>query len=157
VRNSLQQERARAEWLERDIALAQGVAPNVVTIGPIARNKPVEEGANPIADRAPAAGARGDAQPNSEEAAVAAGLIGRTSALLRQGDIGAARVVLDRAVEMGRAQASFSLAGTYDPLILAKWGSYGTRGDAIKAQDLYAKADAARIQEAKAWLAALRR
>jgi hypothetical protein len=82
VRNSLQQERARAEWLERDLALAQGVAP---TIGPIGRNKPVEEGANPIVDRAPAEGARGDAQPNSEEAAVAAGLIGRTSALLRQG------------------------------------------------------------------------
>lgn len=157
LRSSLQQERARAERLERDLALAQGVAPNVVTIGPIARDKPVEEGANPIADRAPAAGARRDAQPNSEEAAVAARLIARASALLRQGDIGAARLVLERAVEMGSAQASFSLAETYDPLILAKWGTYGTRGDAIKAQDLYAKADAAGIQEAKARFEALRR
>jgi hypothetical protein len=157
LRSSLQQERARAERLERNLALAQRVAPNVVTIGPIARDKPVEEGANPIADRAPAAGARGDAQPNSEEAAVAAGLVARASALLRQGDIGAARIVLERAVEMGSAQASFSLAETYDPLILAKWGTYGTRGDAIKAQDLYANADAAGIQEAKARFEALRR
>jgi hypothetical protein len=88
---------------------------------------------------------------------VAAGLVARASALLRQGDIGAARIVLERAVEMGSAQASFSLAETYDPLILAKWGTYGTRGDAIKAQDLYANADAAGIQEAKARFEALRR
>jgi len=65
--------------------------------------------------------------------------------------------VLERAVEMGSAQASFSLAETFDPLILAKWGTYGTRGDAIKAKDLYAKADAAGIQEAKARFEALRR
>ena len=41
-----------------------------------------------------------------------------------------ARIVLERAVEMGSVQASFSLAETYDPLILAKWGTLGTRGDA---------------------------
>jgi hypothetical protein len=58
---------------------------------------------------------------------------------------------------MGSAQASFSLAETYDPLILAKWGTYGTHGDAIKAQDLYVKAEAAGIQEAKARFEALRR
>jgi chromosome segregation ATPase len=157
LRSLLQQERARAERLERDLALAQGVAPNGVTIGPMEREKPVEEGANSIADRAPAAGARRDAQPNFDEAAMAARLIARASALLRQGAIGAARIVLERAVEMGSAQASFSLAETYDPLILAKWGTYGTRGDTIKAQNLYAKADAAGIQEAKARFEALRR
>jgi hypothetical protein len=157
LRSSLQQERARAERLERDLALAQPVATNVVTIGSNARDKPVDESNDPAADQAPAASARGDAQPNSEEAAVAAGLVARATALLRQGDIGAARIVLERAVEMGSAQASFSLAETFDPLILAKWGTYGTRGDAIKAQDLYAKADAAGIKEAKARVKALRR
>ena len=157
LRNSLQQERARTERLERDIALAQGTAPNVVTIGSTTRDKSIEVAANPIAERAPAASARGDAQPNSEQAAVATGLVARASVLLRQGDIGAARLVLERAVEMGSAQASFALAETYDPLILAKWGTYGTRGDASKAQDLYARADAAGFQEAKARLEALRR
>jgi hypothetical protein len=36
-------------------------------------------------------------------------------------------------------------------------GTYGTRGDARKAQDLYARANAAGIQEAKARLEALPR
>ena len=157
LRSSLQQERARAERLESDLALAQRAASNAVTVGSIARDKSVGENAKPVVDRAPAAGVRGAAQPNSEQAAVAAGLVARASALLGQGNIGAARIVLERAVEMGSAQASFSLAETYDPLILAKWGTYGTRGDAIKARDLYAKADAAGIKEAKARYEALRR
>ncbi|MBR0753287.1 hypothetical protein JQ604_13945 [Bradyrhizobium jicamae] len=104
---------------------------------------------------APAAPVR--APVSSEQAAVATGLVARAAALLRQGDIGAARLVLERAVEMGSAQASFALAETYDPLTLAKWGTYGTRGDANKAQGLYARAAAAGIQEAKARLEALRR
>jgi hypothetical protein len=57
----------------------------------------------------------------------------------------------------GAPQASFSLPETFDPLILAKWRAYGTRGDAINANDLYAKADAVGIQEAKARFEALRR
>ena len=156
LRSSLQQERARAERLDRDLALAKQVAPNVVTVGSIARDKPTEN-AKPVADWSPAAGVRSDAQPNSKKAAVAAALLARASALLGQGDIGVARIVLERAVEMGSVQASFSLAETYDPLILAKWGTLGTRGDAVRAQDLYAKADAAGIKEAKARIEALRR
>ena len=156
LRSSLQQERARAEQLERDLALAKQVAPNAVTVGSTARDKPTEN-AKSVADRAPAAGVRSDAQPNSKKAAVGAALLARASALVGQGDIGAARIVLERAVEMGSVQASFSLAETYDPLILAKWGTLGTRGDAVRAQDLYAKADAAGIKEAKARIEALRR
>jgi len=37
-------------------------------------------------------------------------LLARASALLGQGNIGAARTVLERAVETGSAQASFMLA-----------------------------------------------
>jgi hypothetical protein len=147
LRNSLQHERAGAEQLERDLALAKQVAPNAVTVGSIARDEPTEN-AKSVADRSPAAGVRSDAQPNSKKVAVAA-LLARASAPLGQGDIGAARIVLERAVEMGSVQASFSLAETYDPLILAKWGTHGTRGDAVRAQDLYAKADARRNQGGK--------
>jgi TPR repeat protein len=96
-------------------------------------------------------------QLNADQPAEATLLGARASALLRQGDIGAARLLLERAVEMGSAQASFALAETYDPLTLAKWGTFGTRGDTRKAQDLYAKADAAGVGEAKARLEALRR
>jgi TPR repeat protein len=62
----------------------------------------------------------------------------------------AARDVLGRAAETGSARASFTLAETYDPLILPKWGVYGTRGDPTKARELYAKAEAGGIEEAKA-------
>jgi hypothetical protein len=41
------------------------------------------------------------------------------------------------------------LAETYDPVILSSWGTYGTRGEATKARELYAKAHAGGIQEAK--------
>jgi hypothetical protein len=46
---------------------------------------------------------------------------GHVKAILRKirVDIGAARIVLERAVEMGSAQAGFLLVETYDPLILA--------------------------------------
>ena len=65
--------------------LRNSVAPNAVTVGSIARDKSDGENAKPVVDRAPAAGVRSDAQPNSEQAAVAAGLVARASALLGQG------------------------------------------------------------------------
>ena len=73
----------------------------------------------------------------------------RASALLAQGSIGAARVVLERAAETGNAQATFALAETYDPNVLATWRTYGTRGDAAKARDLYARAYDGGIKAAK--------
>ena len=155
LRSSLDQERARAEQLERALALAKQHAPSVTSIGLAARDRATENGKS-VADRSPAAGALSDAQPQSNKAGVAA-LLARARALLEQGNIGAARIVLERAIEMGSVQASFSLAETYDPLILAKWGTLGTRGDAVRAQDLYGKADAAGIKEAKARIEALRR
>ena len=86
----------------------------------------------------------------------AAGLMTRAKALLAQGNIGAARIVLERAVEMGSAEASFALAETYDPRILSSWGTYGTRGDAPKARELYGKALVGGIQQAKDRFDALR-
>ena len=79
----------------------------------------------------------------------AAGLLARAKALLGQGNIGAARVVLERAAETGSAQATFALAETYDPNVLATWRTFGTRGDVIKARDLYARAYDGGIKAAK--------
>jgi hypothetical protein len=93
-----------------------------------------------------------EAQGNPE----ATRLIARASALLGKGDIGAARIVLEHAAEAGSAQASFMLAETYDPAILSAWGTYGTRGEATKAREFYAKAHAGGIQEAKDRFNALR-
>jgi TPR repeat protein len=83
-------------------------------------------------------------------------MLARASALLGQGNIGAARIVLERAAETGSARASFMLAETYDPVILSAWGTYGTRGEASKAREFYEKADAGGIREAKDRLNALR-
>ena len=93
---------------------------------------------------------------DAQDKAEAARLIARASALLSQGNIGAARIVLERAAESGNAQASFMLAETYDPVILSAWGTYGTRGEAAKARELYAKAHTGGIREAKDRLDALR-
>jgi hypothetical protein len=84
----------------------------------------------------------------NEQEAELVRLIARATGLLRQGDIGAARVVLERAAELGSASASFVLAETYDPRVLAKWGASGTRGDESKARELYARAAAGGVKEA---------
>lgn len=86
----------------------------------------------------------------------AARLVARASALLGQGDIGSARVVLERALEMGSARASFMLAETYDPRVLSAWGTYGTRSEVRRARELYARAQAGGIAEAKDRVEALR-
>jgi hypothetical protein len=82
-------------------------------------------------------------------------LIERATGLLKQGDIGAARWVLLFANDMGSARAGFMLAETYDPRILATWRAMGTRPDRAKARELYAKAYAKGIAEAKGRMEAL--
>jgi len=143
LRQSLQQERNRAEALERELELARGRADPRIAFQPAA-NSPIVV----AAEQHPAAESQGSPE--------AARLISRASALLRQGDIGAARVVLERAAQTGSAQASFTLAETYDPVILSAWGTYGTRGDTTKAREFYANAYAGGIQEAKDRINALR-
>ena len=97
------------------------------------------------------AGAAATEQSVSTEAkdSEAAGLLARAKALLGQGNIGAARVVLERAAETGSAQAAFALAETYDPNVLATWRTHGTRGDGTKARALYARAYDGGIKAAK--------
>ncbi|WP_439392936.1 hypothetical protein ACRQ5Q_27090 [Bradyrhizobium sp. PMVTL-01] len=157
-------------------------APPPATTGKAAREEPSSAPARPIQNRPPQDGlvrdkplqqksvgdrqvqekaipvrSQGDAEVQSNSSAQAEKLVARASALLEQGDIGSARIVLERAAEMGSAKASFALAETYDPLILPNFGTYGTQGDSTKARDLYARAEAGGIKEAKARYEALRR
>ena len=98
-----------------------------------------------------------DLQFGAEQQAEISRLMEHATLRLRQGDIGAARTFLERASELGSAQATFALAETYDPQILPKWGAYGTRSDASRARELYTKAEAAGITEAKQRFEALGR
>ena len=159
LRKSLQQERDRAARLERDLALARSKAPSPAILATGSTNTQHEaEPAKPVAaEQATVADARADTQIKGGASAEVTRLVAYARVLLDRGDIGSARIVLQRAADTGNAQASFALAETYDPHVLSKWGTYGTRGDANKALDLYAKALAGGITEAKERSDALRR
>ncbi|MBR1232829.1 hypothetical protein [Bradyrhizobium sp. AUGA SZCCT0182] len=150
LRQSLQQERNRAQALAQ---LRKTTPPTDarIAVGQASTNQV----AQPVqtAEAAATATAAVAKAPDNPEAVR---LLARASALLAQGNIGAARIVLERAAETGSAQASFMLAETYDPLVLSTWKTYGTRGDATKARELYEKADAGGIQAAKSRADALR-
>ncbi|PSC02497.1 hypothetical protein SLNSH_23700, partial [Alsobacter soli] len=69
-------------------------------------------------------------------------LLARASALLRERDIAGARLLLERAVEEGSAQAAYELARTYDPRVLASWSALGVPADPARARALYTRARA---------------
>ena len=139
----LEQERNRSAALARDHESAQRViGARSTTERPTgSQNDAMKQVAEQAATEPP----RTAVQRNPE----AARLMARANALLAQGNIGAARVALERAAETGNAQATFALAETYDPNVLATWRTYGTRGDAAKARDLYARAYDGGIKAAK--------
>jgi hypothetical protein len=146
LRQSLQEERDRAKALAQGLVstrqlAAQRNAPEPTTVAQV---KQVVETA---AVEQPAAEPR--------DSPDVARLLARASALLNNGNIGAARIVLEHASAAGSARASFALAETYDPLVLSTWGTYGTRGDPTRARELYAKAHAGGIKNAKERLNAL--
>jgi hypothetical protein len=133
---SLAQERDRNQELERQVATGRNAAPETVPPAAEAKiDKPPAEKADPDVMR----------------------LLARASLLVSQGDIGAARVVLEHAAGFGSAPALFALAETFDPAVLTAWGTLGTQGDAARAGDLYAKALAGGVAAAKDRLASLRR
>ena len=133
---SLAQERVRNQQLQQQLATRRDAVP-----------EPVPPAAEPTSDKPLAETADPDLQR----------LMARASLLVTQGDIGAARIVLERAAESGNAPALFALAETFDPAILSAWGTVGTQGDTARAGDLYAKALAGGVGAAKDRLATLRR
>jgi hypothetical protein len=76
-------------------------------------------------------------------------LLARANALLRQADISGARPLLEHALERGSAQAAFMLAETYDARVLQSWRARGISGDLAKARELYERAQAGGIEDAK--------
>ena len=83
-------------------------------------------------------------------------LLARANALLRQADISSARSLLEHALERGSARAAFMLAETYDARVLQSWNARGIPGDPAKARELYEKAQAGGIDDAKERLKTLR-
>jgi hypothetical protein len=88
----------------------------------------------------------GAASPSSAEEPR---LLARASALLRQADISSARTLLEHALGRGSARAAFMLAETYDTGVLKSWRARGIPGDSAKARELYQRAQAGGIEDAK--------
>jgi TPR repeat protein len=67
-------------------------------------------------------------------------LIGRGETFLSEGDVGAARNLLQRAAEAHDARAALALGATYDPIMLAILQAQGLAADLSLARDWYKKA-----------------
>ncbi len=83
-------------------------------------------------------------------------LLARANALLAQADISGARPLLQHALERGSARAAFMLAETYDARVLQSWRTSGISGDRAKARELYERARAGGIEDAKERIEALK-
>ena len=172
----LAQERARTRSLEQELLAQQEPAPNPASNETAERSESSGATSAQGSDKSAAAPLPSDDKPlivaSADDKVVTAApsvtreepgnpkatrLMARANQLLAMGDVAAARIVLDRAAELGNAQALFALAETYDPFSLSAWGTLGTQADATKAQELYAKALAAGIQKARDRIDALRK
>jgi hypothetical protein len=162
LRQSLQQERQRVDMLSSE------VRQKLKALAKLSRQESDKTASNQAADanaelrpslprkRGQRKGGTPDAETPGQSTGTAAteqgepaGLLTRAKALVGQGNIRAARDVLELAVGTGSAQATFALAETYDPNVLATWRTRGTLGDVTKARDLYKKAYDAGIEAAK--------
>jgi hypothetical protein len=67
-------------------------------------------------------------------------LLNRGKHLIANGDLAAARLVLQRAAEANDAEAALALAATYDPIVLRELKVYGLAADAAMARAWYQRA-----------------
>src|SRR5579883_2521393 len=88
---------------------------------------------------------------NSEAGA----LLKRGDDLLKAGDVVAARSAYERVAAAGNPKGAIGVGRTYDPLVLAKLGARGVRGDPVQAAAWYARAGEAGDEEGRQRLNAL--
>jgi hypothetical protein len=111
------------------------VAANVATpkIEPPVAPKTIETPAAPAKTEAAVA-------PRKLNASEVAALLRRGEELLANGDLAAARLLLQRVAETKNAQAAFQLASTYDPAALKKFSNNSVAADPALAQYWYERA-----------------
>ena len=83
-------------------------------------------------------------------------LLARATAFLGRADISGARLLLQHALDRDSARAAFMLAETYDAHVLKSWRASGISGDRTKARELYERAQAGGIEDAKERIEALK-
>jgi hypothetical protein len=84
------------------------------------------------------------------------GLLAQAAQHIEGGDVAGAREMLAGADGAEQGSVSFALAETYDPNMLAAWGTRGVAADAAKARALYQKAFGLGVARAQNRLDALR-
>ncbi|MBV8696643.1 hypothetical protein [Bradyrhizobium sp.] len=99
--------------------------------------------------------------PEPDVPAMSAGEVGRmlarAAALIREGQIGSARALLELAARSRDPATYLALADTYNPKMLARWHAIGIPGDRPRALSLYQQAADAGMTEANARLRELGR
>jgi|SRR4051794_20414497 len=128
---------------------ARPESPPPPVVAPGSDIRPVEA---PAAAAAPSTPARRGPAPTEVAAYIA-----RAVAKIQQGDIAAARRLLERASDSDEGEAWFVLAETYDPQMLARWGVIGIKPDLEKAKTLYQEAERRGVKGAKERLLAIRK
>jgi hypothetical protein len=104
----------------------------------------------------PVAAQPAPAEPvRSLDADTLAGLMTRARSLIGVGDIGAARLLLERAANAKDANAALLLAQTYDPAVLGPSDARSIIADASAARDWYQRAASLGSAEARQRLARL--
>jgi hypothetical protein len=83
-------------------------------------------------------------------------LLTQAAQRIERGDVAGAREVLAGADDGAQGPVTFALAETYDPNMLAAWGSRGIVADVAKARALYRKAASLGIARAQTRLEALK-
>src|SRR6185503_926563 len=83
-------------------------------------------------------------------------LLAQATQRIESGDVTGAREILADADDGGQGSISFALAETYDPNMLAAWGTRGAAADAAKARALYRKALSLGVARAQNRLDALK-
>jgi len=147
-------ETALASALPDDIAATKSATAAAPII---AKVEPTQPDTTPAANPAPAASPAPEPQraPSMPQDEIAS-LLKRGQDLIAAGDIASARLLLTLVAEAGNAEASFTLAGTFDPAVLAKLPAIGVRADPEKARTWYARAAEQGSLEARQHLQALR-
>jgi len=118
-------------------------------------NAVVEPATPEIATPAPSAVPAASASPALPQDEIAS-LLKRGRDLIASGDVASARLVLTLVAEGGNAEAAFTLAGTFDPTVLASLRAIGVQGDPAKARTWYGRAAELGSLEARQRLQALR-
>jgi hypothetical protein len=135
-------------------AKVEPVRPEIATpaTSPVQAASPVQAVSPAPASSAAPEPRRTAALPPEETAS----LLKRGRDLIALGDIASARLVLTLVAEAGNSEASFILAGTFDPTVLANLRAIGVQGDPAKARAWYTRAAELGSQEARQRLQALR-